>query len=30
MVELLDIYHEEYSNVKKPLESEEDQNHAHP
>jgi hypothetical protein len=29
MVELLDIYHEEYSNVKKPLQSEEDQNHAH-
>ncbi len=30
MVELLDIYHEEYSNVKKPLQSEDDQNHGHP
>jgi hypothetical protein len=30
MVELLDIYHEEYSNVKKPMQSEEDQNHVHP
>jgi len=30
MVELLDIYHDEYSNVKKFPESEEDQNHGYP